>query len=260
MAYKAVFFDIDGTLVNDEKIIPDDAVEAVNLLKEKGIDVFIATGRAPYYITKYLTQLGLDSYICLNGSYVVYKGQPVHKNPISESTMEKLENTALSHNHPIIMQGAEASYSNTEHHDFIDVSFESLRVEVPGYRTSYWKEAPIYQALLYCQEHEEHLYTSKEAGFQDLQFVRWHPYAVDVIPAGGSKAQGIEAVLKYLGISKEEVVAFGDGLNDVEMLSYAGLGIAMGNANDEVKSYAKYVTSSVDESGICKGLEYAGLL
>lgn len=258
--YKAVFFDIDGTLVNDEKVIPADAVEAVNQLKARGIDVFIATGRAPYYITKYLSQLGLDSFISMNGSYVVYKGQPIHKTPISQSTMEKLENTALSHNHPIVMQGAEASFSNTELHEFIATSFQTLHVEVPGYRTSYWKEAPIYQALLYCQEHEEHLYTSEEAGFQDLQFVRWHPYAMDVIPAEGSKAKGIEAVLKDLGIPKDEVVAFGDGLNDVEMLSYVGLGIAMGNANDEVKSYAKYVTSSVDESGIRKGLEYAGLL
>ncbi|WP_211746665.1 Cof-type HAD-IIB family hydrolase [Paenibacillus sp. Marseille-Q4541] len=260
MTYKAVFFDIDGTLVNDEKVIPQDAVEAVNQLKARGIDVFIATGRAPYYITKYLSQLDLDSFICLNGSYVVYKGKPVYEASIATSTMEKLENTALSHNHPIVMQGAEASFSNVELHDFIAESFQTLRVEVPGYRTSYWKEAPIYQALLYCQEHEEHLYTSEESGFQDLQFVRWHPYAMDVIPAGGSKAKGIEAVIKHLGITKDEVVAFGDGLNDVEMLSYVGLGIAMGNANDEVKSYAKHVTSSVDESGIRKGLEYAGLL
>ena len=83
---------------------------------------------------------------------------------------------------------------------------------------------------------------------------------MDVIPAGGSKAKGIEAVLKHIGRSKDEVVAFGDGLNDVEMLSYVGLGIAMGNANDEVKSYANHVTSSVDEKGIRRGLEHAGLL
>ncbi|MEK5057844.1 hydrolase Cof [Paenibacillus sp. FSL H7-0326] len=260
MTYKVVFFDIDGTLVNDEKVIPQDTIEAINELKAKGTDVFIATGRAPYYFTKYMSQLGIDSFISLNGSYVVYKGEMIYSHPIHTNTLERLENSALSYNHPIVMQGAEAGFSNMELHEFIAASFQTLQVEVPGYKTGYWKEAPIYQALLYCQEHEEHLYTAKEAGYDDLHFVRWHKYAMDVIPAGGSKAKGIEAVLKHIGRSKEEVVAFGDGLNDVEMLSYVGLGIAMGNANDEVKSYANHVTSSVDEKGIRRGLEYAGLL
>lgn len=260
MKYKAVFFDIDGTLVNEEKQIPQDTIDAIRELKEKDIPVFIATGRAPYYFTHYAQQLDVDSFVSFNGSYVVYKGKPVYEHPISKETLERLETLALSHNHPIVMQGGTAGYANFEAHEAVAESFHSLRVEVPDYRTQYWKEEAVYQALLYCQEHEEHIYTGPDSPFKELQFVRWHRVAMDVIPAGGSKAKGIEAVLKHLGIGREEAVAFGDGLNDREMLSYVGLGIAMGNAHEEVKPFAKYVTKSVDEGGIRHGLQYAELL
>lgn len=260
MTYKAVFFDIDGTLVNEEKEIPQDTIDAIHLLKKNGIDVFIATGRAPYYFEHYARQLGVDSFVSFNGSYVVYQGKAVYEHPISEKTLELLENTALAHNHPIVMQGAEAGFANHEEHPYVAESFYDLRVEVPGYRSSYWKEAKVYQALLYCEAHEEELYTSAEAPFSDVSFVRWHRVAMDVIPGGGSKAKGIEAVLKHLGITAEEAVAFGDGLNDKEMLSYVGLGIAMDNAHEEVKPLADYVTRHVNDGGIRHGLEYAGLI
>ncbi|EHB59643.1 Haloacid dehalogenase domain protein hydrolase type 3 [Paenibacillus lactis 154] len=112
MTYKAVFFDIDGTLVNEEKEIPQDTIEAIAQLKESGIDVFIATGRAPYYFQHYAKPLGIDSFVSFNGSYVVYKGKVVHEHPIPEKTLELLESTALANNHPIVMQGAEAGYAN----------------------------------------------------------------------------------------------------------------------------------------------------
>ncbi|GAE08619.1 ribonucleotide reductase of class II [Paenibacillus sp. JCM 10914] len=211
MSYKAVFFDIDGTLVNEEKVIPQDTIDAINQLKQQDIALFIATGRAPYYFGHYAEQLGIDSYVSFNGSYVVHQGNMVYENPISVKTLEVLENLALSHNHPIVMQGAEAGYANHEEHPYVAESFNDLHVEVPGYRSSYWKEAKVYQALLYCESHEESLYTSSEAPFADLSFVRWHRVATDVIPGDGSKAKGIEAVLKHLGIKPEEAVAFGDG-------------------------------------------------
>ncbi|EHB59642.1 Haloacid dehalogenase domain protein hydrolase type 3 [Paenibacillus lactis 154] len=83
---------------------------------------------------------------------------------------------------------------------------------------------------------------------------------MDVIPGGGSKAKGIEAVLKHLGITPAQAVAFGDGLNDKEMLAYVGLGIAMGNAHEEVKPLADFVTKHVNKGGIRHGLRHAGLI
>jgi hydroxymethylpyrimidine pyrophosphatase-like HAD family hydrolase len=90
--------------------------------------------------------------------------------------------------------------------------------------------------------------------------VRWHPLSTDVLPSGGSKARGIREIIDRLGFTSEDVYAFGDGLNDIEMLRFAGNGIAMGNAPGAVKRAVKYVTEDVNNNGISHGLELVGLL
>ena len=85
---------------------------------------------------------------------------------------------------------------------------------------------------------------------------RWHPCFADVNPRGVTKASGIASFAREMGIGIDETVAFGDGGNDVPMLEAAGLGVAMGNASDEVKARAGYVTASVDDDGLAQALEY----
>lgn len=89
---------------------------------------------------------------------------------------------------------------------------------------------------------------------------RWHPQFTDIIHQDNSKAAGIGAILCHFGIAAEETIAFGDGGNDIEMLEYCGTGVAMGNASDEVKSHADYVTTSVDEEGIEQALTALGII
>ncbi|MNJ71697.1 putative bifunctional phosphatase/peptidyl-prolyl cis-trans isomerase [compost metagenome] len=96
--------------------------------------------------------------------------------------------------------------------------------------------------------------------FTGLHFVRWHPFSLDVLPGGGSKANGIAQLIGRLGFTPEEAYAFGDNLNDVEMLRYVGHSVAMGNAPDSVKQIAQYVTTDVDQDGIANGLRMVGLL
>lgn len=96
--------------------------------------------------------------------------------------------------------------------------------------------------------------------FRDFDFVRWHPLSVDVLPKGGSKAKGIEKIVEKLNIPKERIYAFGDGLNDTEMLSTVNNSVAMGNAEEKVKHVAKYITESVENNGIEHGLKLVGLL
>ncbi len=94
----------------------------------------------------------------------------------------------------------------------------------------------------------------------DCEPTRWNPLFTDIVPKGSSKRVGIMKMSDYFGISEKEIIAFGDGGNDIQMLEYAGLGIAMGNAAEEVKQSADYVTSDVDEDGIAKALIHFGLL
>ncbi|MBP1994071.1 Cof-type HAD-IIB family hydrolase [Paenibacillus eucommiae] len=257
MSYKIAFFDIDGTLVNEDKEVPADTIEAIAELKSRGVEVVIATGRAPYFFKPLAELLDIDSFVSLNGAYVVYRGQPLFKRIISRTSLEALVDHAAKHNHSLVFQGGDAFFSNSDAHPYVMEAVSSLKVDLPGYDPDYWKSADIYQAFLHCQEEDEHLYNEV---FPDLRLIRWHRAAMDVLPLTGSKAQGLEAMLQHLNLSPAEAVAFGDGLNDKEMLMLAGLGIAMGNSHEQLKPYADYITTDVDKGGIRNGLLYAGLL
>ena len=90
--------------------------------------------------------------------------------------------------------------------------------------------------------------------------MRWSPDFADILPAGGGKPNGLAEMLKHFGWTKDEAIAFGDGGNDVAMLQYVGLGVAMGNACDAAKAAADYVTADIDKDGIAKALQHFGLL
>ncbi|MFD1956016.1 Cof-type HAD-IIB family hydrolase [Paenibacillus thailandensis] len=257
MTYKIVFFDIDGTLVNEEKQIPADTVKAIAELKETGVEPVIATGRAPYFIKSLAEEAGISSFVSLNGGYVVYKGEPLYSRIIPKSSLEALVKLAAEHKHSLVFEGEHAFFADTEDHPFITESVMSLKVDMPGYNPDFWRTDDIYQVFLHCESKDEHLY---ESLLNELKLIRWHPQAMDVLPAGGSKAQGIEALLDKLGLTKEEAVAFGDGLNDKEMLEAVGFGVAMGNSHPDLLPYADYVTTDVNEGGIRNGLIKAGLL
>ena len=257
MSYKIVFFDIDGTLVNEEKVIPADTVAAIQELKERGVEPVIATGRAPYFIKPLAEQLGIESFVCLNGGYVVYKGEPLYKKTIEKSALEKLVALAARHNHGLVFEGERTFCSDREEHPFIKESVLSLKVDLPSYNPSFWQENDIFQVFLHCESQDEPLYEELKT---DFTLIRWHRYAMDVLPVGGSKAMGIAAMLDKLGYTAADAVAFGDGLNDKEMLAYVGFGVAMGNSNPELLPYADFVTTHVDEQGIRNGLIEAGLL
>lgn len=256
MSYKIVFFDIDGTLVNDEKQIPDSTKEAIDQLHQKNVEVAIATGRSPFHLQHIAEELGIQSYVCYNGSYAVYKGEVLHKVSITKPNLQRLQDHAAKLDHALVYSSAEACFSNLDEHPAVLDSFTSLKVDAPRYNPNYWQETEIFQAMVYCQEHEEHHYEEIDS----LSFVRWHQYSMDVLPSGGSKAIGISKMLEYLGFARSEAVAFGDGLNDKEMLSFVGMGIAMGNAHDQVKPFAKITTKHVDDQGIWHGLKQIELI
>ena len=257
MPYSIVFFDIDGTLLDDRNQIPEDTKQAVAQLKQTGTKVAIATGRAPYHLKPVADELGIDMFVSFNGSYVVAGDQVVYANPLRKESLAMLEEKAKANDHPLVFLSAETCYANVEHHPRIIESFHYLSLEPPAYHRCFWQEEPIYQVFLHCQAHEEPNYLDDLVHFTSI---RWHPYALDILPGGGSKAKGIAALLDHLGIPPEQAVAFGDGLNDKEMLSFVGMGIAMGNAHEELKPYAKWITRDVRDGGIRYGLERIGLL
>ncbi|WP_341348367.1 Cof-type HAD-IIB family hydrolase [Paenibacillus sp. FSL H3-0469] len=254
---KTVFFDIDGTIYDEDKNIPASTREAIAELKRRGHHVAIATGRADYMFEGLREELGIDSYVSLNGQYVVYEGKPVYKNPIATSVLEELTLFAEKLDHPVAYTDTAGMRVNVADHEYINTSVGSLKLVFPTHDAGYFLKNDIYQAMIFCPQESQVVYAGR---YPELNFIRWHPLCMDVLPGNGSKANGIAEMLKVIGVEKEEVYAFGDGLNDVEMLGYVGYGIAMGNGEKAAKEAASFITKSVREDGIYEGLKMVGLL
>lgn len=258
MDKKLIFFDIDGTLLDHDKQLPKSTKLAIEKLQELGHELAIATGRAPFMFEELREELGIHTYVGLNGQYVVHNNQVVYEHPLDIEELQRYSAFADELDHPLIFENHEQMYSTKEANLYVDEGIGSFKLKVePIYEPNSFRERKIYQSLLFCTEEHELLYHSK---FQKLKFVRFHEYAVDVLPADGSKAKGIEALINHLQIPMKNVYAFGDALNDLEMMTFVENSVAMGNAIDEVKQVAKYVTTPVDEDGILKGLELVGIL
>ena len=252
-----IFFDIDGTLLDHQKNLPQSAKRSIAALKEAGHEVAIATGRPPFFFKELREELGIDSFVSFNGQYVVFKGEEIFSNPLDAATIEELTSFSAKRDHPLVYMNHQTMKSNISDHPAIEESLHSLKFHAPDLDPLFHKDRDLYQTLLFCTEGEEKEYVE---AFSKIRFVRWHPSSVDVIPANGSKAVGISHLIKKLGYSIDQVYAFGDERNDLEMLSQVGHGVAMGNAPQDVKDVANYVTKSVDEDGIEHGLKMVGLL
>ncbi|MEC0172016.1 Cof-type HAD-IIB family hydrolase [Paenibacillus graminis] len=257
MTLKTIFFDIDGTIYDEEKRIPASTKEAIAELKRRGHNVAIATGRAAYMFEDLRKELDIQSYVSLNGQYVVYEGEVIYRNPLDTPSLQELTLFAQKNDHPVGYIDAAGMKVNVAEHEYIKTSIGSLKLAFPTHDAEYFLQHEIYQALIFCRQKEQDLYAET---YPHLNFIRWHPLCMDVLPGNGSKAGGIQHLMTILGVQKEDVYAFGDGLNDLEMLGFVGHGIAMGNAEEEVKAAASYVTKHVSENGIYEGLRMVGLL
>lgn len=253
-----IFFDIDGTLLDHEKKLPLSTKEAIFKLKELGHVVAIATGRAPFMYEELRKELNIDTFVSYNGQFVMLNGEVLYTNPLNISAIESLTETAIQNNHPVVFMDDKDMKANVPEHDYINESIASLKINhFPTQDPHYYQGRELYQSLLFCPEGEEKQYVRD---FPDFDFIRWHPVSVDILPKGGSKAKGIEKIVTELGIPEDRQYSFGDGLNDMEMLSTMKNSVAMGNGEEKVKEVAKHVTKSVEDDGILHGLKMVGLL
>lgn len=271
-----VFFDVDGTLVTRNNYIPKSTKIAVRRLKENGSIPVIATGRAPVLIWEIIEELEIDSYIAMNGQYIVYKNQVIYENPIDmdlvdgvvELAVKRKDGILLSTSDEIIANSAISLINRGSLYAFLKglVGLIPDRVKVKLWHRM-MKKAPekeayenkeIFMMNINANQKEQKAY---EQIFGDyLTFTRANEMSMDIINKGTSKATGIERFMAELGVSHQNTYAFGDGLNDVEMLRYVNTGVAMKNGFEELKLHADFVTDSVFNNGIEKGLKKLELI
>lgn len=186
MTQKIIFFDIDGTLLNDEKELSARTEKAIQQLKDDGHIIVLATGRAPFNFKELRKKLDITSYISLNGQYVVLNNHVIYKNPLNLKALNELITFAADQSHPLLYANHEHWRSKIKRNNKLENFIGSLRVpyeitfEAPPYG-----ERENFQALLFCEAEEEEHYKER---FDEFHFVRWHDYTVDVLPKGGLKS------------------------------------------------------------------------
>ena len=252
---QAIFFDIDGTLVSFKThTIPASTKASIKRLRDKGIKVFVSTGRALCDINN-LEDLVFDGYITANGAYCIDADQ----NVIAQRLLPK-ENLRR-----LIKYMEEKPFScgfMTNAGNFINfvdeaVATVSKLVNLPVSPVKPISEIiqhDVYQLDAFIDVEQETELMSTV--FPDCSSGRWHSSFIDITAKNCTKAAGMESFFAHFGINREETMAFGDGGNDIDMLKLAAIGVAMGNAGDEVKAVADYITDSVDRDGISKALDY----
>ncbi|HEO5395090.1 TPA: HAD-IIB family hydrolase [Streptococcus agalactiae] len=279
MAIKAVFFDIDGTLLNDRKNVQKSTIKAIRNLKDQGILVGLATGRGPSFVQPFLENLGLDFAVTYNGQYIYSRSEIIYTNQLSKTTVYRLIRYAGARRREISLGTASGLLGS----GIIGLGTSRLGQIVSSLVPRKWAKAiersfkhfirrikpqnidslmiilrePIYQVVLVATEGESERIQKQ---FPRVKLTRSSPYSMDVISEEQSKVKGIERVGQRYGFDLSEVIAFGDSDNDIEMLSQVGIGVAMGNASQQVKENARYTTADNNDDGISKALAHYGLI
>ena len=276
---KAIFFDIDGTLVNNQSKALESTKKAINYARKNGILCGVATGRSPIRIKEIIDELELDMYVVYNGQLVFTADRTIVDQPFDRTTLKKIVRFADKNHRQIILGGRNQLAGSTTMLlgqsllikrivSFLPKKFpvrlmkKGLQLFSPHrqkkrYETLEILNEPIYQCILLSQESEQ---AKLEKYFPECSFQRSNAYTVDIIPKGGSKLSGIKTFAKEKGIEMSEIMAFGDHYNDIDMLKGVGIGVAMGNAQDEVKAAADFVTKTNEKNGIYEGLKHFGLI
>lgn len=252
---KAVFFDIDGTLISFKKHrIPGTARLALQRLRENGIKLFVASGRAPKdtgFLKKYFD---FDGVVSFNGQYCFDQSGVIYKNPMPSGAVKDIIPYLAEKNIACCFEMAERNVFNLlDERVYGLLELVGMSHAVPECEDVSALNDDIYQLTAYVTEKEEDGLMSLLPG---CKAVRWYPTFVNIIRQDGGKPVGIGKVAECYGISPDEIMVFGDGGNDIGMLEYAGIGVAMGGAEDNVKASADYVTDDVDDDGIFNALKH----
>ena len=257
---KAIFFDIDGTLVSFRTHrIPDNTMQALQELKANGIKIFIATGRSGILMKEIgtLDPDMFDGVITFNGQYCRAGRHVVHSHPIPAEDAQAGIRFFDSCNIPCLFEGADFMIINSSNDNSRKAAaLLDMRLPEPANLSTVGGK-DILQLIFFGNAAQE-----KElmCVLPSCESTRWHPDFTDIIPRGGGKHVGMEKMLAHFGIDRSECMAFGDGGNDISMLRHAAIGVAMGNASDAVKEAADYITSGVDDDGISAALRHFGIV
>ena len=255
---KIIFFDIDDTLRNSKTgFVPSTIPTIFKQLREKGILTGIATGRGIFGVVPEIKALKPDFFVTLNGAYIEdKKGNVIYSNKIAKDKVEEYitwtKEVGIDYG-LVGSQAAKLSRRTEMISQAIDPIYPDLEVD-----PDFYQKEDIYQMWTFEEQGDDLVLPDTLAS--TLRMVRWNEHSSDVVPISGSKAAGVAKVVDQLGLKPENVMVFGDGLNDLELFDYAGISVAMGVSHEKIKEKADYITKTLEEDGIFNALEGFGMV
>jgi len=247
---KIYFFDIDHTLLDHATMaIPDSALRAIELLKQAGNTVVIATGRSYGHAKPFIDQI-LPSYaITQNGARILQNDREVLAIPLPRKPLIDLFDWIQGQGHCFGINNGVAGYVS-EPLSWVLAAMGSVNMAVQSDARFYLSQ-DVYQGWLFFDESlDERLYPEILERFPEFDLARWHAKAVDVMPKAVTKWTACQWVMGQTGFVPDQAVAFGDGLNDIEMLQGVGLGVAMDNGHPAAKAAANRIAPALHLDGI----------
>lgn len=256
----AIFFDIDGTLWDRQNVIPESTKKGIEELHKNGHQLFLCSGRSRIMIKgDHLHALGFDGILAGCGTYVEYKGEVKLAVELEPDVLRKAIYLLQEYNMPILIEGINELYMDedlikTEYGSYLKQLLEEWAYPLEG-NDDIWRGSKISTLIAGAAYHE----VIEKLG-DDYEFLDHSGHVMEMVPKGFSKASGIQFVCEILGIDQADTYAFGDGINDCEMLRYVAHGVAMGNGSEAAKEAADYVTTDIHDDGIYNALKHFGLI
>ena len=264
MKYKLLVLDLDGTLTNTRKEVTEHTRTTLIKAQEQGLKIVLASGRPTYGIAPLANLLQLDKYegyvLSYNGGEIIdwKTGELLYKNLLDPEVLPYLYQCANDNHFAIVTYDGE--YVLTEYPDDEYVLKEALLNVMKIKKVDNFLKAvqhPIAKCLIVGEPTrlavlEKEMYNHLH---DRMGVFRSEPYFLELVPKGIDKAQSLAVLLKEIGMTKDEMIAVGDGFNDLSMIKYAGLGAAMSNAQEVVKENADFITLSNEEDGVAHVVE-----
>lgn len=260
MTYQALFLDIDGTILTYDHSYTELTKKAIQEAQSKGIEVFIATGRPLHELDELRAELGIRSAIGYNGAYAVYKNNVILDEPMDHDLVQHTLNLAKEYNNELVLYTDQKNFFTSLTHPEVENFIAHFQLK----ENELYPEnlaLPIY-SMTVMNLSKEHVPFYKQLPnlYVSTVNVEGISKAYDLIQKNINKGTAVERVLAVLGIPKEQAIAFGDGMNDKEMLQTVGESFVMANGDPNLFPYAKHRTTTVDNSGIYYGLKKLGII
>lgn len=264
MSEKILVLDIDGTLTNSQKIITEETKRGIMNIQERGHKVILASGRPTPGMKKYADELELEKYggylLSFNGGKIIdcRTGDIIFQKVIPKHVVPLLYKYAVEKDCGLVTYFGDSIILGTRRDEYVELESRINGMEIKEVENFVdYVDFEVNKLLMTAPKEKAEIYVKElQERFGDiLSIYRSEPFFIEIMPMNVDKAASLDRMLESVGLKQEDVICCGDGYNDMTMIKYAGVGVAMENAQPAVKEVADYVTASNDEDGIVQVIE-----